>query len=199
MTGGEGTTDEALMASYVAGDQRAFAELFARYAPRLTRMFGRDLRPDDAHDLMQQTFLQLHRARNDFRQDAKLRPWLYTIARNLLRQHFRRRGRRPEASLDAQGAAEPIAPGVTPEQQAEARQVRQVLGRLPATQAEVISLHWFEGLSFREVAQVVGASESAVKVRAHRGYAKLRELIEGPGVTAPGAGAYMPAAPRNRA
>ena len=99
-------SDEELMAAYVGGDRSAFAELFARYGPRLQRLMQRDMsRAEDAHDLVQQTFLQLHRARNDFRVDAKLRPWLFTIALNLKRQHFRRLGRRPESSLDAEDGA----------------------------------------------------------------------------------------------
>jgi DNA-directed RNA polymerase specialized sigma24 family protein len=52
-----------------------------------------------------------------------------------------------------------------------------VLGDLPADQREVIELHWFDGLEFPEVAQVVGASVSAVKVRAHRGYVRLRQAL----------------------
>ena len=55
------------MEAYVRGDQAAFGRLFERYGPVLTRMFARDVRPSDAHDLMQQTFLQLHRARKILR------------------------------------------------------------------------------------------------------------------------------------
>jgi len=53
-------------------------------------------------------------------------------------------------------------------------------------------LHWFEGLSFREVAQIVGATQTAVKVRAHRGYAKLRAELEAAGVTAVDVSSYPP-------
>src|SRR5690606_4504339 len=61
-----------------------------RFAPRLQRLLRRDVvRAEDAHDLVQQTFLQLHRARHEFRTGAKLRPWLFTIALNLKRQYYR--------------------------------------------------------------------------------------------------------------
>lgn len=167
------------MAAYVGGDRQAFAELFRRYAPRLLRLLRRDLqRGEDAHDLVQQTFLQLHRARHDFRAGARLRPWLYTIALNLERQHFRRLGRRPEASLPVDVVPEPVAPHGDPESPIHDAELRAVLDRLPDAQREVIVLHWFEGLSFREIAAVVGASQPAVKVRAHRGYNRLRELLE---------------------
>lgn len=170
------TSDEELMAAYVGGDRGAFATLFSRYMPRLQRLMQRDLgRSEDAHDLVQQTFLQLHRARHDFRAGAKLRPWLFTIALNLKRQHFRRKGRRPETSLESEGAGiEPVEPRGGPEARAEDAELRSALGQLPDAQREVIVLHWFEGLSFREIAEVVGASQPAVKVRAHRGYNALR-------------------------
>ena len=95
------------MAAYLDGDRAAFDALFSRYAPRLRQMLGRRIaRGEDVADVVQQTFLQLHRARKDFRVDAKLRPWLYTIALNLSRQYFRRQGRRPETGLGDQDPPE---------------------------------------------------------------------------------------------
>ena len=186
MTNGDSRTDEQLMAAYVGGERAAFGELFARYGPRLVRLFSRDLGGrDEVHDLVQQTFLQLHRARRDFRVDAKLRPWLFTIALNLKRQHFRRLGRRGEASLEDTNAAEPVAPRGNPEADVRDAQLRRALDRLPEAQREVIVLHWFEGLSFREIADAVGAGVSAVKVRAHRGYGRLRDLMADANPNAP--------------
>lgn len=171
-------SDEELMAAYVAGDSAAFKEIFERYAPLLLRVLTRDLRSSsDGADLVQQTFLQLHRARNDFRADAKLRPWLFTIALNLKREHFRRLKRRPEAPLALDGRMDPPE-GPRGQERADARSTLSVaLAQLPEDQREVIVLHWFEGLAFPEVAELVGASVSAVKVRAHRGYVQLRALL----------------------
>lgn len=184
----ERTSDESLMAAYVRGDSSAFAELFARYSPRLTRLFTRDLgRNEEAYDLVQQTFLQLHRARRDFKLGAALRPWLFTIALNLKRQYFRRQSRRPNVPLADEEAVASTEAG--PEQKLGDAQLRLALDRLSENQRDVIVLHWFEGLSFKEVAAVVGASESAVKVRAHRGYQKLREIVKSD-VTGPGVRGY---------
>jgi RNA polymerase sigma-70 factor (ECF subfamily) len=171
-------SDEELMAAYGAGDAAAFRELFARYSTLLYRMMLRDLRrPEEARDLVQQTFLHLHRARNDFDGRLRFRPWVFTIALNLKREHFRRVRRRPEASLDAEGAVEPQQ--ADHGDRAAARQaIRHGLDRLPRDQREVIELHWFDGLSFAEVGEVVGASVAAVKVRAHRGYVALRRLLD---------------------
>lgn len=186
----EQPSDEELMAAYVAGDRSAFAQLFERWSPRLRRSFARaGMRPDESRDLIQQTFLQLHRARNDFRPGSPLRPWIFTIALNLKRQYMRRLGRKPEAPLDDAGP-EPAAPQADPDAGFLGATVRAALAELPEAQREVIVLHWFEGLSFREVAQIVGATQTAVKVRAHRGYAKLRARLEAAGVTAAEASSY---------
>jgi len=166
------------MQAYVAGDSAAFRIIFERYAPVLMRAMLRELYVrEEANDLVQQTFLQLHRARADFDAGQKLKPWIFTIAMNLKREYFRRKKRRPERSLDAETTTEP-AVGALGASQVEARRtLARVLGTLPADQREVIELHWFDGLEFPEVAQVVGASVSAVKVRAHRGYVRLRAAL----------------------
>jgi RNA polymerase sigma-70 factor (ECF subfamily) len=174
-------SDEALMTAYVGGDQRALRELFRRHAPRLTRVMAGHLGSSvDAQDVVQAAFLNLHRARADFREGSRLQPWLYTIAYNLMRDHHRFRGRRPEI------LTEPTGPGGHDTRPSAARgpdadlydvPVRRALSQLPDGQREVIVLHWFAGYSFAEVAELVGARRTAVKVRAHRGYKRLRELL----------------------
>lgn len=182
--------DEALMTAYRGGDTRALRELFRRHAPRLTRLMALQLGShSDAQDVVQATFLNLHRARNDFREGSRLRPWLYTIAYNLMRDHHRYRARRPEDLTEPSLQHE--IPGTTPSPDAALldEPVRRALAKLPEAQREVILLHWFEGLSFAEIAEIAGAGRSAVKVRAHRGYKRLRELLEAEGigdVTGPG-------------
>lgn len=84
-------SDESLFEAYRAGDSAAFRAIFNRYAPRLRGMLRRGLPSDiDADDLLQQVFLQLHRARADFDADRPLRPWLWTVALNVKRQRLRR-------------------------------------------------------------------------------------------------------------
>ena len=78
------------MGAYQRGDHGAFEELFARYAALVTGYMRRGYRSEhDAQDLTQQTFLHLHRGRHDYRAGAPLRPWLMTIARNVLRDRIR--------------------------------------------------------------------------------------------------------------
>jgi RNA polymerase sigma-70 factor (ECF subfamily) len=172
-------TDEELMLAYAGGDQAAFRELFARLAPVLVRVVQRTVgRPADAQDIVQHTFLQLHRARKDYKADMKARPWIITIAMNLARDLLRRRGRRPEANIDDVVLADPKAnAGLATDQADTAATVRAALDKLPKDQREVIVLHWFEDLSFNEIAAIVDASPGAVRVRAHRGYEALRKSL----------------------
>lgn len=166
------------MIAYVAGDAAAFRVIFERYAPVLLRAMLRELYVrEEANDLVQQTFLQLHRARRDFDTGQKLKPWLFTIAMNLKREYFRRKKRRPERSLEVESGLEPAVAARGAEQVEARRTLARALAELPGDQREVIELHWFDGLEFPEVAEVVGASVSAVKVRAHRGYVRLRQTL----------------------
>lgn len=170
------------MAAYVAGEQAAFHVLFERYAGVLFGMARRRLNSeDDARDVVQQTLLQLHRARHDYRPGASFRPWLFTIALNLVREQYRKRKRRKEQGLEGtDGPPEAAAPPeaeVLDEQRVRAARVRSALASLPEQQREVIELHWFEESPYEEIATILGASVAAVRVRAHRGYERLRQIL----------------------
>jgi RNA polymerase sigma factor (sigma-70 family) len=171
-------TDEELMLAYARGDRAAFKELFERYAEKLERLMLRELYArEEARDLVQQTFLQLHRARLDFDPEQRFKPWLYTIALNLKREHFRRRRRRPEV-LGSAADDRAAPPGAHDALEAH-RSLAWALAQLPEENRSVIELHWFDGLSFSEVAKCLGIGAVAAKVRAHRGYQRLRKLLEG--------------------
>lgn len=166
------------MAAYARGQRAAFDALFARHAPKLHHLLARGLRrPEDAKDLVQQTFLQMHRHRADYDTERAFRPWLYTIALNLKRQYLRTKGRRPESELDEMVERTLAhAPG---QARFENRQLLELgLKQLSSEASEVIVLHWFGELSMAEIATMLSVSESAVKVRAHRAYEALRAIFE---------------------
>ncbi|MGB0678276.1 MAG: RNA polymerase sigma factor [Polyangiales bacterium] len=168
------------MKAYVAGDEAAFRVLFDRHCPRLIGLTRRYVRDETlAQELVQQAFFQLHVARHDFRLDSRLKPWLYTITMNLVRQHYRRQGRRKESPLIEERLGEESSASVGLERRERAAQVRAALRQLPDKQREVIELHWLEERSFAEVAAIVGAKEGAVRVRAHRAYTALRRSLAG--------------------
>ena len=176
-------SDEALMSAHAAGDPRALAILFERHFDRLLRLMQRDLAVvEEARDLVQQTFLQLHRARADYDPAQRFRPWLHTIALNLKREHLRARGRRPTVPLDGSRAADTAAELLTPEQADTANAVRDAIASLPSDQRAVVELHWLDDLSFGEAAACLGISANAAKVRAHRAYERLRLRLKQRGV-----------------
>jgi RNA polymerase sigma-70 factor (ECF subfamily) len=171
-------SDEALMQRFSNGDAEAFDVLFARHGAALHGYLWR-LLGDRAlvDDLTQTTFLSLVRARGRFRPGARFRPWLYAIATNAARDSLRRRRERLTATgeLPADLAAEQAAPQDAPLDAA----VQRALAQLPESWRTVVVMHRFEELPFAEIAEALGTTEGAVKVRAHRGYARLRELLGG--------------------
>jgi len=173
-----GDSDEELMARFCQGEAAAFDALFQRYSRPvhgyLTRLTGS---ASAAEDLVQLTFLSLVRARGRFQPGARVKPWLYAIATNAARDH-QRRNRRPE-ELTAEGELPVTVAADTPGPRDTGleRTVQRALELLPEGQRVPIMLHRFEGMSFAEIAESMGLTESAVKVRAHRGYARLRELL----------------------
>lgn len=166
------------MERFLEGDARAFDALFGRHAGNLRgylqRMCGSAAVADD---LTQTTFVSMVKGRGRFQRGAKVKPWLYAIATNAARD-WRRRTKFESVSDDGtlpEGEAEPgpqLDPGLE-------KAVKQALAQLPEAQREAIVLNRYEGLSFAEIAATAGVTESAVKVRAHRGYERLRELLKG--------------------
>ena len=169
-------TDEALMLRFRDGDAAAFDALFGRHGAALQRYLWR-LLGDRAlvEDITQATFLSLVRARARFRPGARFRPWLYAIATNAARDHLRhpREPLTPTGELPAEIAAEQQPQTDAPLEAA----VQRALTRLPDSWRSVVVMHRFEEMPFAQIAQALGTTEGAVKVRAHRGYERLRQLL----------------------
>lgn len=180
-------TDEELMQAYVAGDPRAFDALFSRYAARLHAFFSRSFRSGAvADDLVQTTFLKVHAARASFDPGLPVRPWLFGIAARVRVDELRRRYRVADKISDeelgdlvlpAEGGADRW-----PEANEEAERVRKAIDALPEAQRVVVLLHRFEGLTFGEIAEALSEAgpkltEVAVRVRAFRAFATLREQL----------------------
>jgi RNA polymerase sigma-70 factor (ECF subfamily) len=174
---------DAAMARYAAGDDSAFLEVFYGLAPRvqafLCRLCGS---VDLAHDLTQETFLKIHRARGSFASGHALVPWAYAIARNCFVSHARSgkvKARRKSVTLEDY---EPVTGlEASAEESASAREsaeiVERVLADMSVVNREAFILLRFEGLSVAEAARVLGASEGAVKLRAFRAYEALRAAL----------------------
>jgi len=166
-------TDEQLMEQFCSGDKAAFATLFDRLAGRVQSFLLPMVRdPALAEDLTQATFLSVVRSRDRYTFGCSVMPWVLTIAANAARDALRRR------KLDQNNAE--VEEGVVhsdPTDHGLRRQLQSALQELPVSQREVVVLHKVQGLSFVQVAEAVGITETAARIRAHRGYVKLRSLL----------------------
>jgi RNA polymerase sigma-70 factor (ECF subfamily) len=172
--------DDQLMLAYAAGDLQAFDVLFERWAPRLHAFFSRTLGSSaDADDLLQLTFLRMHRARSSFHPGQPLRAWMFAIAARLQKDELRRRSRSTRAATEARsGADEKTAMPDDHDAHSELASVlRAALEELPESQRTVIHLHRYERMSFAEIAEVLGTTQGAVKLRAFRAYRRLRSSL----------------------
>jgi RNA polymerase sigma-70 factor (ECF subfamily) len=173
---------DAIMDRCATGDDRAFDELYRRGAQRvrgfLVRLSGDSALADD---LTQETFVRIHRARGSFATGASALPWMFAIARNAFLDHARREQVRRNSSARLAQPRE-AAKDTEGDEVLAGREmlgvVRQTLERLPALQRDAFVLIRFEGLSVSEAAQILGATEAAVKVRAFRAYEALRAALD---------------------
>jgi len=171
---------DAAMTRYAAGDEAAFAIVYDELSPRLYGYLVRQTRdPARAEDVLQQTFLQMHRARGSFVVGAEVLPWAFAIARRLMIDSFRRGQREvleADQTRDERPALDPPADALVEAQELATRLQRE-LARLPETQRAAFELVKQEGLSLAEAAQVLGTTVAAVKLRAHRAYEALRAVL----------------------
>jgi RNA polymerase sigma-70 factor (ECF subfamily) len=189
-------TDEQLIEAVQGGDSDSFGVLVARWQRPLYRFVLRLVpRPEDARDVCQETFLRILQKSHRFKSDARFSTWMYQIALNLCRDQQRRRRRwslliADTAELPERSSAPPAASELAdPAGAAECRERRAaVLGalrRIPAEQREVLVLKEFEGLKFREIAEILGCPESTVKSRMYYGLDAVRAALERQGFTGP--------------
>lgn len=187
-------TDESLLLQYRSQrDRRAFAVLVYRYEKELFNYLRHYLGDAKmAEDVFQDTFLQVHLKCDQFAPGRRVRPWLYTVATNRAIDLQRRNRRHRAASLDRESkshaGSEPRAlvellessqPGPAEEAQwAERRkQVRQAVESLPEPTRQVVILVYFQGLKYREAADVLSVPLGTVKSRLHAAIEKLRETL----------------------
>lgn len=183
----------ALVRAAAAGDEDALEHLLLR-AQEVAWRFSTAVcgRSDDAEDAMQEALIKTYRHIARIREPEAFRPWLYRIVRNACLMGRRRRAGEPsrlqsldDVLPDPEGfrQAQVAYPGKNPEQLADnatlRRRLRRALRVLPAPYRAIVFLREVEGLSTREVAQVMGISEDNVKTRLHRARLQLQAALGG--------------------
>lgn len=171
------TSLEVLMGRYVEGDAAAFRELYRRMSPKLLGYLMRRCRDlPVAEDALQSTFAKVHRARATYVRGAPVAPWVLVIARRALYDELRSNRTREELLSDDGALPEPVSDGgISPD---DARQLESALAELPGHYREAIELTKLQGFSGGEAARALETTQSAIKLRVHRGYRLLRERLE---------------------
>ncbi|MCB9638609.1 MAG: RNA polymerase sigma factor [Myxococcales bacterium] len=195
------TTDEDLMLDYAQGDAQAFQHLYERHRKPVFNFILRSVHSMElAEELMQDVFMRVIQNAQSYTKQAKFTTWLYTIARNICIDSYRRQKHRVMLSLHQSGKGRAEEEGPTLEQSledAEARErsedkafFREVhqsleigLDGLPPEQREVFLLREVSNLSYKEIADVVGTLENTVKSRMRYALEHLRRHLESRGVT----------------
>jgi RNA polymerase sigma factor (sigma-70 family) len=183
--GNEQQVEELLVLAARAGDKTAFANLVRRHADLLLALCRRALRDDDlAQEAAQEAIVQALLNLDRLRDPSRFGPWLAGIGINAARRLQRERMqtvRSWEALQEGGWAREPIEVGPTPDERAEmleaARRVRRAVGELAPAQRSAIILFYLAGLTYRELAALLGIEVNAVKARLNRGRVALRSRL----------------------
>ena len=171
--------DAADMAALQQGEAAALDRLMTRWQVPLRAFLFRHLQDEqDALDLAQETFVRIYRHRGRFQRQRRFSTWMFQIALNLVRDHARRRARRPTAPLEAApDAADPDQPGSQVEQSEAAAAVRAAIAALPVHLREALILFEYEDKSHADIAEIVGASPKAIETRLYRAREMLRQKL----------------------
>ena len=179
-------TDEELVARSIGGDTESFNELILRWERPIYALAYRTIgREEDARDVCQETFLRAFRALPGFRGQAKFSSWLYRIALNLCRDWIRRERRAQVVQAPENVDLVEMAAALEPTESVEdlvarkdlARAVERAMAGLSEEQRTAIVLKEYHGLTFQEIADLVGCPLSTVKTRLYQGLTVLRREL----------------------
>ena len=177
--GGNGQSDLDLIARWQRGDERAATELVARHAQALARFACSFGATDEVDDLVQDTFVRAFNSLDGFRGESSFRTWLFTIERRLLLDRRRAEKRRPSRVEVQEGDAATEYDALDTMVAGEAaNRVRNAMTTLSPTQREVFTLRVAQGLSYKEIAEVVGTTEGAARVHYHNAMRAVKEYLD---------------------
>lgn len=174
------SSDREVFAAWQDGDRRAGQILIERHYDSILRFF-QSKAGAAADDLVQKTFLGCTEARERFRGASSFRTFLFAIARNVLFEHIRKRTKDRERSPDfTVSTIRDLDPGVSTHvhARAQSRLLVESLQRLPVAMQMAIELHYWEGFSVQEIAEIAEVPPGTIKSRLYRGRELVRQIME---------------------
>lgn len=172
--------DNQLMFRVKEGNLDQMALLFDRHHRPLYGFFYHHTgMKDESEDLVQTVFMNMIRSRSTFTGTYKFETWMYTIARNALKDHYRK-NKRMGTTIDAEEAENNIRETTSADTRLNRKEeeliLRKALSRLSETDRELIVLSRYREMKYHEIADILKLSEGAIKVRIHRAVKQLREI-----------------------
>ena len=171
-------TDGELIERWKAGDSRAATQIVTRHADALARFAVSSGERVEIEELVQDTFVRAFSSIDSFRGESSLRTWLFTIERRLMLDR-RRAERRQKATVPvnpADAVTEYDALDALVAEEAESK-VRRAVDALSPMQREVFTLRVEQGMSYRDIAEVVGSTEGAARVHYHNAMRAVKESV----------------------
>jgi RNA polymerase sigma-70 factor, ECF subfamily len=169
---------ELLMARYQQGDIAAATSLIEGISPRLHRFFSaQETSRAHADDLLQETWLRIHKVRHTYRPGEPALPWFYAIARHVRVDHHRKSVRISEGERELEVMSKTAAPKAGSAGNGDG--LDALLAPLSASEREVIEMLKVTGMSLEEVARATSTTVGSVKQKVHRAYRKLRVKLSG--------------------
>jgi len=181
-------SDAELLSKFEEGDEEAFREIVSRYKNSLYAFLKQFLnRHDLVEDIFQETFLQLYASRKSFDAGRPLKPWLFTIAANKAKDSLRKAQRTTAVSIGTLVSSEEMSfedvlntlscdeelPTEELERQETASRVNQVIATMPENLREILILAYFNGFSYKQMADILCIPIGTVKSRLHTAVARF--------------------------
>ncbi len=175
--------DSTLVKQFQQGDTGAFNLLVDRWQSKIHRFAYRFFSdPDEADEITQKTFIKVYKKVNHLEEPGNFSPWIYRVANNLCLDELKRAGRQRSSSLEEWIEQPNQAENGSPSDRLENKELGQIIQKalltLPDEQRTVIILKEYEGLKFREIADILEEPESTIKSRMYYGLKSLRNVLQ---------------------
>lgn len=169
-------TDEEIMLAVANGELKQLSILFDRYHVRIFNFFNKMLHNKMvSEDLTQEVFVKVLKYRTSYK-SGNFTSWIYTIARNIFSSYYQKQ-KKERTNLIEEDLISSEEKLITESNQEELEHLQKSLLRLNQTDRELIVMHRFQEINYGQIAEIIGSSEGAVKVKVHRALKKLKDIF----------------------
>ena len=166
-------TDEEWMREYQKGSEEAFSILYDKYSPMVFSYIKKRLRAEEAEDLYQKVWRQLHEKREVYK-DQPFAPWLFVLVRNLLIDEYRALGRRNNREIQDE-----LIERIYQKDVEEGHDLEEILELVPLESRDLVRKYYLDGISYEELEKSSGLSQTNLRQRLSRALRGLRSKLNG--------------------